>query len=252
MEKEPVPTSKPSPSRRLFLFFRKILLWSLLLWGLNFLFTKIGWDSWEKFADSSTRVVNGLAGRAFMLSPLVLWSEIKQEKFVQIPDPDAVTVPAHTIRVRSPYSWQDSVDQKVPAYHPRITHKVTIKEKVFAWARGFWYKPDGSPHWFGRILLGITIILAFASKNSPGSQDTTPWPMRFLMILVMLPIGLFLLYLLLKLLVFLVGAIVALFSSIMALGGFARYVVEELRSEAADESKKTVLSVVFPFLFKKK
>lgn len=252
MEKEPVPTSKPSPAKRLFLFFRKILLWSLVLWGLNLLFTRIGWDSWEKFADSSTNLVNGFAARAMMLSPVMLWAEIKQEKVVQIPDPDAVTVPAHTARVRSPYSWQDSIDQWVPAYHPTIRHKVTIKEKVFAWARGFWYKPDGSAHWFGRILLGIAVILSFLDKTPAGGGNETPWLLRVLLMLVMIPIGLLLLYLLLKLLVFLVGAIVALFSSVMALGGFARYVVEELRSEAADASKKTVLAVMFPFLFKKK
>ncbi|HTD92927.1 MAG TPA: hypothetical protein VK644_03910 [Chitinophagaceae bacterium] len=246
MENTVTPVPKPTPAQRFLRWLLKVLLWSFVFWGVGKLLKKVGWDGWDKFETSADHFLVGILRKVLPISPVGLYSELKNSRTIMVPDPDKKPIPEKVVKS---YIGSEPIDIHYPAQPILIAHKVTVKEKIFAWCRGFWYTEDGKAFWFGRVLLALTLILSFVLSDKPESP---PFFITFFQIWMVLLIGLGGLYVVLKLLSLLAGALTALFSSTMALGGYMQYVREEIKSEAIDHSKKAILPLMFGFFSRKK
>lgn len=218
---------------------RNILVGAIITWGINFILLKTGWDSWESFSKQADNFAESMLSGASRLTPMSLWKSIQSDQ-------------------RS-YILEKSGDPYFPVY--KETGKLTIKDKVINWLGYYWYKEESKPFWFGRIILIIvalaSIMLAVEDYNSSKKKISSLifFPVnlviKFFILLLSLSLLALFLYFIIKILLFIAGGIVAIFSMLAACGGIVKIIVDEIRNEASDSSKKSLAAYMLPFLFSK-
>jgi hypothetical protein len=237
LQQPPLP-APPKRRNKWVALGRKILIGALITYVINFVLLKTGWDSWETFSGQADEFAESMMVGSARLSPMNLWK--------------SVTVKQHTYTV-------DNTSPYLPKYIK--TGEISFGDKIVVWLSYYWYDKDGDAFWVGRIILILAIIFAFgvASEEYKSARDkgsallSFPFNVILKFFVFLLSIGIFaiLLYFVIKLLLAIVGGLVVIFTSLAAGGGILKLVVDEIKSEAADSSKKTIASSMLPFIFGK-
>ena len=237
-------TSQPqakSKKNKWLLIGRKILIGALITWCINFILLKTGWDSWETFSGKADQFAENIRDGSARLSPIGLWKMVTTEQNTYI-------------KIDNPYDPSTPINFK--------TGKKNLWDKFVNWLGLYWYTNEGRPFWIGRIILLLAILVAVIlvteyyekSDNKTWAAIVFPFNIviKFFLVLLALALYALLFYLLIKLLLFIVGGIVAVFSVVATLGGLVKFIVDEAKEEAVHSSKKTIGTFLFPFLLKGK
>lgn len=211
------------------------MIWSLILYVFNWSAKKLGWETWEDFDHSARRLTGVMLDKTAPLSPLVLVRNLQTKQLVEDesyvapqPDPGA--------------NWFSRLQTfNTPARY----RELSFWEKIKIWAGSFWFEKDGSASWFGRVMLMLALLLAaqftwdtWLGKRITGNYISDLYLLNIFSALLALSMFCLLFYLLVHVLLWIGGAVVALFASLAAGGGFFRYVLDEMKSDLVDESKK--------------
>jgi hypothetical protein len=241
------PDSATQNNARLHLwkFIKVIFIWAAVLYGVNKLLNYAGWEKWDKFEVSARDLDSVMLLKMKKLTPVSLFLDLRSQR---------TTYPIDTAERNSVDSYNYGLRQKgvgalmelemQKTYYPKA-HEVTAWEKVKSWCVGFWYNEDGSANWFGRIILCIALLAAISLTGSAGQSKSANWLSKWYLpnvLLAIFSITLFfmLLYFIIKFILIVGGSIVALFSGVTIVGGFTKYLVEEVKFEMMVHLKKKV------------
>lgn len=237
----PTPTP-PSPSpktpfQRLLKWLKKILIWSLLLYVLNWSAKKLGWEKWEDFDHSARKITDVMLYKSVTISPMVLVKNLQSKQMVAVKD-DSYQGPQA--------GAEDNWFSRLQLFNtPTKYRELSFWEKIKIWAGSFWFEQDGSANWFGRVTLALALLLAVQftwdtplGKRITGNYISDLYLVNIFSALLMISFLSLLFYFLVHVILWIGGAIVALFASVTAGGGFLKYVLEEVKSDVVDESKK--------------
>ncbi|PZR27087.1 MAG: hypothetical protein DI535_11775 [Citrobacter freundii] len=239
----PPPTtvsSSPDPKtpfQRLLKWLKKILIWSLILYALNWSAKKLGWEKWEDFDQSARKITDVMLDKSVAISPMVLVKNLQSKQMVAVKD-DSYQAP--------PSGSADNWFSRLQLFNtPTKYRELSFWEKIKIWAGSFWFNQDGSANWFGRVTLALALLLAVQftwdtplGKRITGSYISDLYLVNIFSALLTISFLSLLFYFLVHLFLWVAGAIVALFASVAAGGGFLKFVLDEVKSDVVDESKK--------------
>jgi hypothetical protein len=218
----------------------KILASAILIWGVQKLLMALELSSWSAFSKKADAFAARVLGESSRLTPVALWHSIRSDDVLIKVDNDQEKNQYFSPELRGSYRQQ------------------TFREKVTDWLDNYWYTADGKRFWIGRVLLLFVTLLALwlavidyqKAANKATALLLFPFRVlfRFFGVLLGLAVLALLFYLLLKLLLMLVGGIVALFTTCVACGGFLKLLAQELQEEVGSEGKKTFAGVLLPFI----
>jgi hypothetical protein len=232
---------------RFWQFMKKIIIWSAFLFVLHKAISYSGWDTWSKFEESTNKFDSVLLTKMQKLSPLSLLYDLRSDRDISIIDTAAKNAVDryNSEKMKMLFQHQQGEMQEERYYRPEY-HKVTIWEKIKDWGRGFWYNDNNTANWFGRIILFISLLLAIPlTRNAEQNRKSTPWasnlyPVNIIVALLYLTLFFLLSYLFMKLILLIAGSLVALFSTLVAMGGIIGYIAEELKFEMMVHFKKKI------------
>jgi len=237
MEENPTNKEKSNRGNRLVRVLKKAVIWGAIAWVLNFALEKSGWEGWPKFSDKVDSFTGSMLSGAYRLSPINLWNSITGKTYVAKRNEDNYFYPA-------------TYEEK----------KTSLSEKFTNMLGYYWYNDEGDAFWFGRLIFIIAIIAGiglayeeYQSSNKSGSAAllfVVNIVLKFFIFLLSLGIIALGLYLVIKLLLLIVGGIVALVTTLKAAGGMISFIIDEIKSEAAESSKKSISGFLLPFLSK--
>lgn len=249
------PQTGSNAGHRFYRFIKKIFFGALILFVLSKAGTYIGmysgWSTWGKFDTSVTKFDSVLLEEIATVSPMSLFNDLRSARTVPIIDTAARNaVDRHNQqRLQKILRREDPLGIPAQKFYPMHTnHTVTIWEKIKYWCSGFWYDDDKTANWFGRSVLFISLLVAipltWKSKSNHQTWASDLYVVNIVVALFYLTLFCLLFYVLMTLLLFIAGSIVALFTSVAAASGFVKYLVDELKSETLDHSKKKVVSLL--------
>src|SRR5687768_3140621 len=231
------PPQAQDKKNKWLLIGRKILIGALITWCINFILLKTGWDSWETFSERADHFAENIRDGAARISPIGLWKNFTTEQNTYI-------------KIDNPYDLSTPINFR--------TGKKSLWDKFVSWLGLYWFTNEGRPFWIGRIILllalfGAVLLSAeYYEKSGNKTWAALVFPfnivVKFFLILLAFAIYALLFYLLIKLLLFIVGGIVAIFSVVATFGGLAKFIVQEAKEETVQSSKKTIGTFLFPFL----
>lgn len=241
------PDSDPKKNGRqhLWKFTKVVFIWAAILYGVHNVLDYTGWKTWKDFEVSAHDWDSVMLFKMKKLTPVSLFIDIRSQR---------ITYPIDSAKKNFVDRYNKDLRQKhlgglmelemLKTYYPQA-HEVTMWEKVKGWCVGFWYNEDGSANWFGRIILCIALIAALSLTSAAGQSTSAHWLSKWYLpnvLLAIFYITLFfmLLYFLITFILIVGGSIVALFTGVTYMGGFTKYLVEEVKFEMMVKLKKKV------------
>lgn len=233
----PSPPAPKTPLRRFLQWLKKILIWSLILYILNWSAKKLGWETWEDFDHSARKITDVMMYKTAAISPLVLVKNLQTKQLVEVEERSYKPPELNTMN-----NWYSRLQLfNTPARY----RELSFWEKIKIWAGSFWFEKDGSANWFGRVTLLLALLLAvqftwdtWLGKRITGSYISDLYLVNIFSALLAISFFGLLFYFLVHVFLWIGGAIVALFASVAAGGGFLKFVLDEVKSDVVDESKK--------------